>query len=31
MQKLYALELELKKVHVLELKEEIREEKGKGR
>ena len=31
MQKLYLLELELKKVHVMELKDEIAMEKGKGR
>lgn len=29
--KLYVLELELKKVHVMELTEEINEEKGRGR
>lgn len=29
--KLYVLELELKKVHVMELQEEISEEKGRGR
>ena len=29
--KLYLLELELKKVHVMELEEEIDEERGKGR
>ena len=31
LKKLYVLELELKKVHVMELTEEIAENKGKGR
>ena len=31
LKKLYILELELKKVHVMELTDEIEEHKGKGR
>ena len=31
MKKLYVLELELKKVHVMELTDEIEEERGKSR